>query len=110
MRFFRYRGRFFHGLLLFLRVLLSYKLLAIRNLLSSPSGKREGLKRLHVRNARLLREKMIQQRGVFIKIGQFLSSRVDLLPEEYTAELAKLQDQVPPAPMSDILKRLVEEL
>jgi len=53
---------------------------------------------------------MIQQRGVFIKIGQFLSSRVDLLPEEYTTELAKLQDQVPPAPFADIRKRLVEEL
>jgi predicted unusual protein kinase regulating ubiquinone biosynthesis (AarF/ABC1/UbiB family) len=110
MQFFRYRGRFFHGLLLFLRVLLSYKLLAVRNLLASSEGKRERLKQLHVRNARLLREKMIQQRGVFIKIGQFLSSRVDLLPEEYTAELAKLQDQVPPAPIADIRKRLVEEL
>lgn len=106
----RYRGRFFHGLLLFLRVLLSYKLLALRNLFSSGAAKQERVRRLHGRNARLLREKMIEQRGVFIKIGQFLSSRVDLLPEEYTAELAKLQDQVPPAPIADIRRRIVEEL
>ena len=106
----RYRGRFFHGFFLFLRVLLSYKLLALRNLFSSPEVMRERVKRLHVRNARLLREKMIQQRGVFIKIGQFLSSRVDLLPEEYTSELSKLQDQVPPAPFAEILQRLTDEL
>jgi len=106
----RYRGRFFHGLFLFLRVLLSYKLLAARNLFSSPERTQERLKLLHVRNARLLREKMLEQRGVFIKVGQFLSSRVDLLPEEYTSELSKLQDQVPPAPFEEIRKRVTEEL
>lgn len=103
-------GRFLQGLLLFLRVLLSYKLLALRNIASSSASRRERLRRLHGRNARLLREKMIRQRGIFIKIGQFLSSRVDLLPEEYTAELSKLQDQVPPAPFEAIRKRVVEEL
>ncbi len=104
------RARFLQGLLLFLRVLLSYRLLALRNVLAPAAVRRERLKRLHGRNARMLREKMIEQRGVFIKIGQFLSSRVDLLPEEYTAELAKLQDQVPPAPFAEIRKRLVKEL
>ncbi|MDA8098816.1 MAG: AarF/ABC1/UbiB kinase family protein [Nitrospiraceae bacterium] len=106
----RYRGRFFQGLFLFLRVLVSYKLLGLRNLFSLPDRREERLKQLHRKNARMLREKMIEQRGVFIKIGQFLSSRVDILPEEYTAELSKLQDQVPPAPFSEIRKRLVEEL
>jgi predicted unusual protein kinase regulating ubiquinone biosynthesis (AarF/ABC1/UbiB family) len=106
----RYRGRFFHGLFLFLRVLLSYKLLALRNLFSSRSAAHARVKRLHARNAVMLRERMIQQRGVFIKIGQFLSSRVDLLPEEYTSELSKLQDQVPPAPFDEIRKRVTEEL
>jgi predicted unusual protein kinase regulating ubiquinone biosynthesis (AarF/ABC1/UbiB family) len=104
------RGRFLQGLFLFLRVLLSYKVLALRNLVASTAKAEERLKRLHARNARLLREKMIEQRGVFIKIGQFLSSRVDLLPEEYTAELSKLQDQVPPAPFEHIRQRVVEEL
>jgi predicted unusual protein kinase regulating ubiquinone biosynthesis (AarF/ABC1/UbiB family) len=104
------RGRFLQGLVLFLRVLLSYKLLALRNLLSTAARSAERVKRLHARNARMLREKMIEQRGVFIKIGQFLSSRVDLLPEEYTSELSKLQDQVPPAPFEDIRRRVIEEL
>ena len=110
MRFFRYRGRFFQGVSLFLRVLLSYKLLGLRNAFASPAVRQERLKRLHAAMARLLREHMIEMRGVLIKIGQFMSSRVDILPEEYTDELSKLQDQVPPAPFADIAKRVTEEL
>jgi ubiquinone biosynthesis protein len=110
MRLFRYRGRFIQGVNLFLRVLLSYKLLALRNTFSSSALRQERLKRLHAKNAYLLRERMIAMRGVLIKIGQFLSSRVDLLPEEYTNELSKLQDQVPPSPYADIARRVTEEL
>jgi predicted unusual protein kinase regulating ubiquinone biosynthesis (AarF/ABC1/UbiB family) len=105
-----YRGRFIQGVCLFLRVLLSYKLLSLRNVFASPNERALRLRRLHARNARMLRERMIEMRGVLIKIGQFMSSRVDILPEEYTDELSKLQDQVPPAPYSDIVKRVAEEL
>jgi len=34
--------------------------------------------------------------ATFIKLGQFLSTRADLLPPEYQTELAKLQDSAPP--------------
>ena len=34
----------------------------------------------------------------FIKLGQILSTRVDLLPPEYLAELSKLQDAAPSVP------------
>jgi len=47
--------------------------------------------------------------GLLIKLGQFFSSRVDILPEEYTRELAKLQDAVKPVPTSEIIKRIEEE-
>jgi predicted unusual protein kinase regulating ubiquinone biosynthesis (AarF/ABC1/UbiB family) len=50
------------------------------------------------------RETAIQQGGLLIKIGQFFSSRVDLLPPEYIDELAKLQDEVPPIPFSEVRK------
>ena len=37
----------------------------------------------------------IRMGGVMIKVGQFLSSRLDVLPPEVTDELANLQDEVP---------------
>ena len=110
MNFFSYRGRFVQGVSLFLRVFLSYKFHSLRNTFVSPTVRKKRLKELHAKNARMLRLRMIEMRGVFIKIGQFLSSRVDILPEEYTDELSKLQDQVPPALFSDIARRITEEL
>jgi ubiquinone biosynthesis protein len=98
------------GVGLFLRVLSSYKLHALRNAFVNPVVSQERLKRLHAANALLLRERMVEMRGVLIKIGQFLSSRVDILPEEYTSELSKLQDQVPPTPFAEIAQRVTEEL
>ncbi|MBV8370651.1 MAG: AarF/ABC1/UbiB kinase family protein [Candidatus Eremiobacteraeota bacterium] len=45
---------------------------------------------------------------VFIKLGQMLSARGDLLPEAYQKELAKLQDDVPPLP-ADAIAEVVRE-
>ena len=39
---------------------------------------------------------------LIIKLGQYLSVRVDMLPREYTEELSALQDSVPPVPFEDI--------
>jgi predicted unusual protein kinase regulating ubiquinone biosynthesis (AarF/ABC1/UbiB family) len=47
--------------------------------------------------------------GVMIKVGQFLSARADVLPEEITSELAGLQDEVPPEKFSDIRSVAEEE-
>ena len=38
----------------------------------------------------------------FIKLGQILSTRADLLPPEYLVELTKLQDSAPPVPFEAI--------
>ena len=46
---------------------------------------------------------------VFVKFGQALSTRRDLLPPEFTAELGRLQDQVSPLPWSAIEQVLREE-
>ena len=46
----------------------------------------------------------------FIKLGQVLSTRVDLFPPEWIAEFAQLQDHAPPVPWPDILAQLREDL
>ncbi|MEO9363117.1 MAG: AarF/ABC1/UbiB kinase family protein [Nitrososphaera sp.] len=46
----------------------------------------------------------------YIKLGQWLSSRADILPQPYLEVLAKLQDDVPPAPFSEIKPIIEREL
>jgi len=48
--------------------------------------------------------------ATFIKLGQILSTRADLLPPEYQAELAKLQDAAPPVPWPAIRDTVTAEL
>lgn len=48
------------------------------------------------RSAVSFRNLAVQMGGVLIKVGQFLSTRVDVLPKEFTDELQGLQDEVPP--------------
>lgn len=46
----------------------------------------------------------------FVKLGQMLSTRPDLLPPNYIAELSKLQDKVPPVRWPEIRKVIEMEL
>ena len=46
----------------------------------------------------------------FIKLGQILSTRPDLIPPAYITELARLQDTVPPAPWAAIRAQVETEL
>ena len=61
------------------------------------------------RIAQRFRALAVQMGGVLIKLGQFLSIRVDVLPPEVTAELAGLQDEVPAESLADIQKVVAEE-
>ena len=60
--------------------------------------------------SRRFRMLAVEMGGVLIKLGQFLSSRVDVLPPEITEELQGLQDEVPPVPSDAILHVLEDEL
>jgi ubiquinone biosynthesis protein len=46
----------------------------------------------------------------YVKFGQTLSSRPDLLPEEFIKELSKLQDEVPPFPFPEVKAIIKEQL
>ncbi len=56
------------------------------------------------------RQTAIKLGVLMIKLGQFLSSRADLLPEEALAVLGSLQDEVPPAPFSHVVSVVETEL
>lgn len=50
----------------------------------------------------VLRNILIDLGPVYVKLGQLLSTRPDLLPAAYIEELSTLQDEVPPVPWSEV--------
>lgn len=60
------------------------------------------------RHARKILDAFIELGPVYIKLGQWLSSRADLLPQPYLEELSKLQDDVPAAPFEKV-KPIIEK-
>jgi predicted unusual protein kinase regulating ubiquinone biosynthesis (AarF/ABC1/UbiB family) len=81
----------------------------VRNLGGRRWVARTALNR-YVRLARRFRELAIELGGVMIKLGQFISSRVDILPKEIIDELASLQDEVPPEAFDRIQSLIESEL
>jgi predicted unusual protein kinase regulating ubiquinone biosynthesis (AarF/ABC1/UbiB family) len=62
------------------------------------------------RQAVWLKEKLIQLGPTFIKIGQSMGTRADLLPLPFVVELGTLVDQVPPFPNDVAFARIEHEL
>src|SRR5207249_224097 len=56
------------------------------------------------------RKTAVQLGVLMIKLGQFLSSRADLLPQRALDVLSSLQDEVPPAPFSHVVSVIESEL
>ena len=82
------------------------------NILRNIYGSRieERLPGLYRNQAIRFRETALALEGLLIKVGQFFSTRIDVLPEEYTSELARLQDEVPPVTINEIKGVVVEQL
>ena len=66
------------------------------------------LKRDRGSKAERLRLALEELGPIFVKFGQILSTRRDLLPESFADELARLQDAVPPFP-GKIARQIIEE-
>ena len=105
------RGRYLRILSFFAGVILRF---IYWELILRKAGFRKLAKR--TRPERFRREAMrfralaIRMGGVMIKVGQFLSSRLDVLPPEITDTLADLQDEVPPEKFADIRQIAEQEL
>ena len=68
------------------------------------------LPKLYRNQAIRFRETALVLQGLMIKVGQFFSTRIDVLPGEYISELALLQDQVPPVSSTQIKDVIALEL
>ena len=105
----RLRGRYFRILYFFAGVITRF---ILWELVIARLGLRKWTRRTRAerfrREAVRFRALAIHMGGVMIKVGQFLSSRLDVLPAEVTDELANLQDEVP-AESYAVIKELAEK-
>lgn len=64
----------------------------------------------HFREPQAVRLRLALERlgPIFVKFGQMLSTRRDLIPPDIADELAKLQDQVPPFPAEAVFKVILQ--
>src|SRR5687768_2710780 len=90
------RAWFLHGFLLLLR----------RFVIGSETNKEVNQERQAV----WLRDKLIELGPTFIKIGQSMGTRADLLPLPFVTALGELQDQAPPFPNEIAFARIEKEL
>jgi len=66
--------------------------------------------RIQIKRARWFTNQLIKLGSAFIKIGQLLSARPDLIPNTWIQELSKLQDQVPNFSFAQVELTIKEEL
>jgi len=90
------------------RIYLGYKRTQrrVRNL--PPEESAEHWERQHEHAAELLYRLAVDLKGLYIKTGQFIGTRSDIVPLAYTRSLSRLQDRVPPRPAA-VIRRVIEE-
>ncbi|CAI5502554.1 unnamed protein product [Closterium sp. Naga37s-1] len=67
-------------------------------------------RRAHKRCAGSVYAAMVQLEGLWVKVGQYLSTRADVMPPPYLDLLRLLQDTLPPRDMSEVLGTIEEQL
>ncbi|KAM0070359.1 putative ABC-type Cd(2+) transporter [Helianthus debilis subsp. tardiflorus] len=91
-------------------VYLDYKALQQREKLTKRS-KRDGLwEKAHERNAKRVLKLIVELEGLWVKLGQYLSTRADVLPEAYIRLLKQLQDSLPPRGLDEVCQTIETQL
>jgi predicted unusual protein kinase regulating ubiquinone biosynthesis (AarF/ABC1/UbiB family) len=89
------------------RLFLGYKLIGLLEKRRGADWAEARRKAHHRWSAGRLYDVAVRNQGLLIKTAQFLSSRPDIVPEEYIKVLSGLQDEVPPEPF-EVIRRVIE--
>ena len=92
------------------RMVVDYRIQALKSRFLSPTASARTLEALHRKNAERIYNLCVEMRGGLIKIGQFASTYMNILPPVYAEYLSLLQDKVPPFPFEAIARRIETEL
>lgn len=88
----------------------SYRLHVTKAAFVSRERAQASLERLHEKNSKRFLDLCLAQGGGFLKVGQLLSARPDLLPTQWIETLSSLQDDVPALPFDEIRPVVESEL
>ncbi len=80
---------------------------SLRNFFKTNRPSRQHQQRTRPERVRLLLEEL---GPTYVKLGQLLSNRRDILPPDWIIELERLQDEVPPLPYSEVEEVIQQEL
>lgn len=93
-----------------LRIVISFGWIQLVSHFFGTEWQTEKMNSAYLRNARRLKETILELKGLFIKAGQLISIMSNFLPEEFRGELEGLQDKIPPRPYDEIATRIRTEL
>ncbi|KAK8679644.1 hypothetical protein V6N13_145087 [Hibiscus sabdariffa] len=101
-------SEFLHKILA-LVIYLDYKAVQQREKWTSKSKRAALWEKAHERNAKRVLSLIIKLEGLWVKLGQYLSTRADVLPEAYISLLKQLQDSLPPRPLKEVCRTIQKE-
>ncbi|XP_073130168.1 uncharacterized protein [Henckelia pumila] len=91
-------------------IYLDYKALQQREKWSRKSNSDDLWEKAHERNAKRVLNLIVELEGLWVKLGQYLSTRADVLPQAYIRLLQQLQDSLPPRPLEEVRQTIKREL
>ena len=92
------------------RIYFGYKLTARKVRKLSPTAADAEWAHRHEQFAESLYQLAIDLKGLYVKTGQFIGTRSDIVPPQYSRSLSRLQDQVPPRPVALIRETIESDL
>ncbi|XVE71386.1 hypothetical protein DITRI_Ditri10aG0146500 [Diplodiscus trichospermus] len=90
-------------------IYLNYKAVQQREKWINKSKRAALWEKAHERNAKRVLNLIIELEGLWVKLGQYLSTRADVLPEAYISLLRQLQDSLPPRPLEEVCQTIQKE-
>ncbi|XP_014504335.1 uncharacterized protein LOC106764583 isoform X1 [Vigna radiata var. radiata] len=91
-------------------IYLDYKGVQQRDKWTSKSRQAALWEKAHERNAKRVLNLIIEMEGLWVKLGQYMSTRADVLPAAYIRLLKQLQDSLPPRPLEEVYGTIQKEL
>jgi len=95
--------------LMLAKVVGSYRLFELRGAFADREQAKQLMRDLHSVNAARYLQTSVEHGGAFLKVGQMLSTRPDVMPRQWIAELSKLQDAAPSFAFTDVERIITED-